>query len=226
MSRIAQPTFVRRVTRLFGRLIIGAVVIALLLVGGTAVRVWQVAREDHRTPAESLIVLGAAQYDGVPSKWFAARLEHAAELYHSGVAPLIYTVGGKQDGDTYTEAEAGRNYLISLGVPAEAIIPVGEGSDTLQSLQAVAATMGEQGQDTAVIVTDPEHSIRSRIMASDAGITSWTSPTRTGPAVWDRSTQLHSIVRETAGLLYYQVTHSSAGSLEDAATTALTNSEQ
>ena len=90
---------------------------ALFVVGGTAFRVWEVARQDDRQPADAVVVLGAAQYDGQPSSIFAARLKHAAALYDDKLAPRIVTTGGGRPGDAYTEAEAGRRYLIKLGVP-------------------------------------------------------------------------------------------------------------
>jgi hypothetical protein len=122
-----------------GRLVLGALVVALFVVGGTAFRVWQVARQDDRQPADAVVVLGAAQYDGQPSSIFAARLKHAAALYDDKLAPRIVTTGGGRPGDAYTEAEAGRRYLIKLGVPPSAVVAVPVGTDTLGSLQAVAA---------------------------------------------------------------------------------------
>ncbi len=189
------------------RTLVGAIVIAVLLVGGTAVRVWQVARINDTRPADAIVVLGAAQYSGVPSSVFEARLEQAAKLYDRGVAPVVVTVGGKQVGDLYTEAASGKKYLISRGVPADAIIAVEEGADTLRSIEGVARVMGENSMTSAVLVSDPWHSLRTRTMARDAGIDSWTAPTRQGPAVFTRESQIHGIARETGALLWYQLTH-------------------
>ncbi|HEX8581198.1 MAG TPA: YdcF family protein, partial [Acidimicrobiales bacterium] len=111
------------------RIVVGALIVAAFLVGGTAFRVWYVARADDRRPADAVIVLGAAQYDGEPSSVFAARLRHAETLYEERLAPRIVTTGGSRAGDAYTEAEAGRRYLIERGVPADAVIAVGEGTD-------------------------------------------------------------------------------------------------
>lgn len=90
---------------------------AVVLVGGTAFRVWQVARIDDTRPADAIVVLGAAQYSGTPSSVFEARLEQAYKLYKRGVAPQIITVGGKQEGDEYTEAASGKMYLTDRGIP-------------------------------------------------------------------------------------------------------------
>ena len=192
-----------------GRLVLGAVVVALFVVGGTAFRVWQVARQDDRQPADAVVVLGAAQYDGTPSSIFAARLKHAEALYEDGIAPRIITTGGGRSGDVTTEAEAGRRYLIDRGVPARDVIAVAEGSDTLGSLQAVALRAERDGWHSALVVSDPWHSLRARTMARDTGLTAWTSPTRSGPVVQTRETQARYIVRETAALLFYRLTHAS-----------------
>lgn len=188
---------------------VAAVVIAaVLVVGGTAYAVWKQARADERTPADAILVLGSAQYDGVPSPVFEARLDHALDLFEQGVAPTVITVGGKQDGDRFTEAEAGSLWLQGLGVPAEAIVAIGVGTNTLESMQAVTEVYREREWSRLVIVTDPWHELRTNRIAADLGMTTLASPTRQGPAVFTRETQLRSIVRETAAYLYYRLTGS------------------
>ena len=181
-----------------------------MLVGGTAFRGGQVARIDDTRPADAIVVLGAAQYSGTPSSVFEARLEQAYKLYKRGVAPQIITVGGKQEGDEYTEAASGKMYLTDRGIPSSAITAVETGSDTLLSIDAVSAEMSSQGINSAVLVSDPWHSLRTRTMARDPGLQAWTAPTRQGPAVFTRASQLHGIARETGALLWYQLTHFSA----------------
>ncbi|MGW5052334.1 YdcF family protein [Actinokineospora sp. NPDC004072] len=198
------------VRRFLRRLLLGTVLMGVLLVGGTAFRVWQVARIDDRDRADVVVVLGAAQYAGKPSKVLEARLRQAKALYEQGVAEYVVTGGGRREGDQYTEAQAGRNWLIKRGVPGDRVIEVGEGNDTLGTLQAVAAEAKRRGWSTAVIVSDPWHSLRARTMASDAGLDAWTSPTHTGPIVQTRETQMKYILRETAALLYYRATKASA----------------
>ena len=188
-----------------------ALLLCLVIPGFIAFRVWHVARIDDRTPADAIVVLGAAQYNGVPTPVFQARLEHAALLYDEGVAPQIITVGGGQPGDLYTEAGSGRAYLTKLGVPPEAVLAVETGTNTEGSLDAVAQTVRDQGGQSVVLVSDPTHSYRSRMMARDAGLDAWTSPTRHGPAVWTRENQIMSIIRETGAVLWYQY-HRIAGS--------------
>ncbi|MBA3410576.1 MAG: YdcF family protein [Geodermatophilaceae bacterium] len=192
-----------------GRIAAAFLVAVGLIVGATAVNIWWTARQDERPVADAILVLGSAQYNGTPSPIFEARLDHALDLYNAGVAPLVITVGGRRDGDLFTEAEAGLSWLAREGIPEEALRAVPDGADTLQSIQAVAALFAEQGLSTAVLVTDPWHALRATRIAQDAGIVTSSSPTRQGPAVQTRSTQFRYIVRETAAYLVYRLTGSS-----------------
>ena len=189
-------------TRVFG----AAVLAAVLLVASTALAIWWTARHDARPASDAIVVLGSAQYNGVPSSIFEARLEHAVSLWEEGVAPVVVTVGGKAAGDQFTEAEAGRDYLARAGVPAGSLLAVPEGVDTLESMRAVGTAFAEQGWSSAVLVTDPWHAMRAERMAEDAGMTAESSPTRQGPAVQTRATQFRYILRETAAYLLYRVT--------------------
>lgn len=191
------------------RRVLAAIVLAgLAVVLGTAGRVWWVARQDDHPRSDAIVVLGASQFDGRPSAVFRARLDHAKALYDEGVAPRIVTVGGARPGDRFTEAEAGARYLRGKGVTS--VVAVGVGSDTLKSLKALDKRFKAEGWRSAVLVTDPWHSLRSRRMADDLGIRASTSPTRSGPANDSRSTEIRYIARETAAYLYYRVFHRSS----------------
>ena len=190
--------------------VVGAAVAAVvLLVVTTALAIWWTARQDARPHSDAIVVLGSAQYNGVPSSIFEARLEHARDLFEGGVAPVIVTVGGKKSGDAFTEAEAGRDYLAKEGVPDDALLAVPEGVDTLESMRDVGRVFDERGWSTTVLVTDPWHAMRAQKMAEDSGMDATSSPTRQGPAVQTRTTQFRYILRETAAYLLYRATGSS-----------------
>jgi uncharacterized SAM-binding protein YcdF (DUF218 family) len=191
---------------LVGRVVAALLLSFALLVGSTAAAIWWTARQDARPASDAIVVLGSAQYNGVPSSIFEARLEHALRLHENGVAPVIVTVGGKAAGDQFTEAEAGRDYLAAAGVPGDALLAVEQGVDTLESMRAVATAFDERGWASAVLVTDPWHAMRAERMAEDAGLAADSSPTRQGPAVQTRTTQFRYILRETAAYLFYRAT--------------------
>jgi uncharacterized SAM-binding protein YcdF (DUF218 family) len=192
------------------RAVLGLIVVAVVVVGGTAFRIWQFGRVDDRSHADVIIVLGAAQYNGDPSSVLANRLNQALSLYHQGVADQIVTVGGRQPRDRYTEAQAGEKYLIDRGVPNPNVTEVNSGNDTLTSLRAAADMLKQHGWHTAILVSDPWHMFRAKRMALDSGIDAWTSPTHSGPAVQTRTVEMEYIVRETAATLYYRFTKSPA----------------
>jgi uncharacterized SAM-binding protein YcdF (DUF218 family) len=182
------------------------VLLPVLVVGVTAARVWWTARQDSRPVSDAIVVLGASQYDGRPSSVFEARLRHAADLFEQGAAPRVITLGGSQPGDRFTEAAAGEEFLVAEGVPRKRVLAVGEGGDTLESLEAYERVAEKRGWESAVLVTDPWHSLRARTMARDLGVEAESSPTRSGPIVQTRGTQLRYIARETAALLLYELT--------------------
>ncbi len=191
------------------RVVAAAVLAFVLLVSSTALAIWWNARQDDRPVSDAIVVLGSAQYNGVPSSIFEARLEHAVALYEDGVAPVIVTVGGRAAGDEFTEAEAGQEYLANSGIPGDALLAVPEGVDTLESMRAVSTAFDEHGWTSAVLVTDPWHALRAERMAEDAGLEAESSPTRQGPAVETRATQFRYILRETAAYLLYRATGNS-----------------
>ena len=198
-----------RLGSLVSRVVAAAILALVLLVVSTALAIWWTARQDARPHSDAIVVLGSAQYNGRPSSIFAARLEHAMKLYRAGVAPVVVTVGGKETGDRFTEAEAGRDYMARAGIPTTALLAVPKGVDTLESMRDVAAVFGQHGWHSAVLVTDPWHAMRAQKMADDAGMDAVSSPTRQGPAVETRTTQFKYILRETAAYLLYRATGAS-----------------
>jgi uncharacterized SAM-binding protein YcdF (DUF218 family) len=142
--------------------------------------------------------MGAAQYDGEPSPQLAARLEHVVELWPQGLAPIVVVTGGNQPGDRFTEAEASANYLVERGVPADAIVMENEGSNSYQSLQGVSRLLTERGLSSVLIVTDPYHSLRSRLTAEELGLDAYVSPTTTSVVTGGESLARH--LREAAGV--------------------------
>jgi uncharacterized SAM-binding protein YcdF (DUF218 family) len=196
--------------RILGRYLLGTLLVAVLIVAGVALRVVQVGNQDQRETAQAIIVLGAAQYNGRPSDVYAARLDHAAELYRAGVAPAVLTIGGGQVGDRLTEGEAGRQYLAAAGLPAAALTAVGTGNDTLLSLRAADDVLHQRGWTSVVLVTDPWHSERSRLIASDLGLSVQVSPVTQGPSA-ESGVAGRYVTRETLGTLFYLLTGGSSG---------------
>ena len=161
------------------RLVFGACGIVVLIgwMGSLAGVLWHAAR-DRAVPADAIVVLGAAHYLGRPSPVLRARLDQAAALHTRGVAPLVVLTGGTAPGDTTSEAAAGFAYLRRRGIPAEALLIEQEGRTTSESLEAVRALLAAREVSRVVLVSDPFHLLRARLVSQRLGLHPVTSPAR------------------------------------------------
>ncbi len=183
------------------RRIISAIISFILIVlFGTAAFIYLQSSKDERNPSDAIIVLGAAQFDGTPTDVFANRLDHAFDLVKAGVAPRVITVGGKQPGDRFTEAQSGKNYLAAKGLKKNKIFAVPMGRDTYESIAAIALLMKMKKWNSVTVVSDPAHVARSKIIMQAFGFEAFSSPTQSGPGT---EVSLDYLVRETGGTLQF-----------------------
>jgi uncharacterized SAM-binding protein YcdF (DUF218 family) len=164
------------------RRVLTIIVVAMFVlwaISAAAVLVW--SSRDEAQPAQVIVVLGAAQYAGKPSPVLRARLDHALDLWDRHLASLLILTGGTGAGDTTSEAAVGRTYARKHGVPDRAILVENEGRTTSESMRAVAGMMEVRGLQTALLVSDPFHMLRLRVLARRFGFTPYTSPTQTSP---------------------------------------------
>jgi uncharacterized SAM-binding protein YcdF (DUF218 family) len=183
-------------------------VAALGLTATAAYTVVEIVRQgdrDEARAADAIVVLGAAQYDGVASAVFAARLDHAVKLYQQGIAKVLIVTGGKLPGDRFTEAATARKYAMEHGVPARAILAEDRGRNTLESMEAVGAILRAHGLASAVFVSDRTHMLRVLRMATDQGVHAWGSPTPDSPSDLDPARKSQAILHELAGLGAYLI---------------------
>lgn len=185
-------------SRLIAVVLIGVLAVPIVLLVDVLVS----ARAYDTEPTDAIAVLGASQYQGTPSPIFENRLDHAAELWAQGVAPVIMTVGGKIEGDITTEAEAGRDYLVSQGVPGDQIIVLAGGSDTVESIEMVGQALVARDADSVTLVSDRVHLARSKAVAQALGFEAHVS----GRAFADGSSFVpQRVLHEVGGLLKFHV---------------------
>ena len=167
----------------------------------TAGQIRQASKLDERPRSDAIVVMGAAQYDGRPSPVFKSRLDHAHTLYDSGVAPLIVVLGGKKEGDRFTEAQAGAAYL-EQDIPAAKVTGVKAGSTTLDSLKLFTGLAKDRSIEKIVIVSDPLHLARAREMAQDLGFEVAVSAAN---VTQNDDAERSNLLRETFVLTYYRI---------------------
>lgn len=157
-------------------------------------------RRNEARKADVIVVLGAAQYDGRPSPVLKARLDHAIGLYERGLAPRLIMTGGQAPGDTVSEAEVGRRYAMRRGVPSSAIAIERAGMTTLESMESVARLMENREMSSALLVSDPFHMLRLKLLSKRLGFAGYTSPTRTSPISASRGQERKHLIRESFSL--------------------------
>jgi uncharacterized SAM-binding protein YcdF (DUF218 family) len=175
--------------------IVVVTVFVVWIISAAAVLIWSF--RDEARPSQAIVVLGAAQYAGKPSPVLRARLDHALDLWNRDLASLLILTGGTGIGDTTSEAAVGRTYARKRGVPDSAILVENEGRTTSESMRAVAGMLEARGLQSALLVSDPFHMLRLRILARRFGFIPYTSPTKTSPISPNREERWKYIFSES-----------------------------
>lgn len=158
------------------------------------------SEQDEAAPADAIVVLGTAQWNGRPSPVLRARLDHAITLYQQGMAPLLITTGGNGLDQRFSEGGVGQAYAATRGVPASAILAEEEGETSWESLRNVAELLHARGLRRIVLVSDPFHMMRLKLMARELGFEPLASPTRTSPISRSQRAELFYVLREAVGV--------------------------
>jgi|KBSSwiStaDraftv2_1062776.scaffolds.fasta_scaffold60389_3 uncharacterized SAM-binding protein YcdF (DUF218 family) len=194
-----------------GNQILRGVLITVIVawsVSAASVLLW--GARDRARSSDAIVVLGAAQYVGRPSPVLRARLDHALDLWQRGLAPRLIFTGGTGVGDTTSEAAVSRIYALKHGVPDTAILMENEGRTTRESLAAVSAIMHARQMRTAILVSDPFHMLRLRILSTQYGVDAYTSPTKTSPISANKAQALAYVLSESIKVPMMIVAHTFA----------------
>lgn len=168
-----------------------------------AVSILAFSSRDQKTRADAAIVLGAATHAGQVSPVYRARLDHAVALYRAGYVDKLIVTGGTGAGETCSDGAAAQGYVLSQGVPAEDVLVEDRSTITQENLENARELMAGAGCDTAILVSDPLHMKRAMLLARDAGIRAYSSPTPTSRYVTWR-TKLPFLARETFFYIGYR----------------------
>jgi uncharacterized SAM-binding protein YcdF (DUF218 family) len=187
------------------RLLVLAVAAVVLFLMITAVQVVHTASLQEIRPADAIVVFGAAEYSGHPSPVLRARLDHALDVFHRGVAPVVITTGGAAADPTFSEGGVGRDYLMHHGVPERSLIAETQGRDTAESAVRVGVIMRANGLHSCIAVSDAYHVFRIRKLLEREGI----APVYVAPrpdsrphSTWQREV---AVLREATSYLLWRV---------------------
>lgn len=146
---------------------------SLLVLGGLV----RESRKQAEGNADAVVVLGAAVIGETPSPVFKGRLEHAVQLVREGRAPRVILTGARSAEDRISEAMAGRRYLVANGVPESSIFIEETSRTTFQNLAEAQKILIGLGIRRVLVVSDPLHMLRSRMMWERLGMEAKGAPT-------------------------------------------------
>lgn len=132
---------------------------------------------EHGSSADIAIVLGAAVDGSEPSPVFAARIDHAIDLYRAGRVKRLLFTGGQSVEDDVSEARAAARYALRKGVPSSVVMLEQRSRTTRQNLEYAAAMLGQAASRPVLVVSDPLHMRRALAIAGDVGLEARASPT-------------------------------------------------
>lgn len=163
------------------KVVFGLTAVLVVYLALTFIQVVRASGRNQAREVQAIVVLGAAQYNGKPSPVLRARLDHAADLYRRGLAAKVVVTGGKQVGDSLTEAAVSANYLARHGVPEGSILREVNGRSSWQQLAAAASFLKKRGITRVLLVSDGFHSARIAAIAHELGLQGYTSPATESP---------------------------------------------
>lgn len=156
----------------------------------------------NRPPANTTaVVLGCKVKGTVPSRVLAERLDAAYVYLTQNSEARCVLSGGQGTDEEISEAECMYRYLTGKGISAKRLLREEKSTTTEENLRYSAQLLAREGMDGAItIVTSEFHEYRANETAKRLGITSYSTPSRTGllylPTYY---------VRELYGILYYRL---------------------
>jgi uncharacterized SAM-binding protein YcdF (DUF218 family) len=146
---------------------------------------------DSGATVDAIVVLGRG------AEMRQGRVEVAAELWQKKRSPKIFASG-------MSDAQQIIDGLKQQGVSGQDLSGESCSQSTQENALFTAAVLLPQGIQTIVLITDAPHLPRSFFLFRDAGFTilPHSSPL---PAFWNSRRNAQVVLRETAGLLLYQM---------------------
>lgn len=139
-------------------------------------------KKDIDTP-DYVVVLGAGLWGDTPSQVLSYRLNSTIELIKELPEDVkIVVSGGQGPGETITEAEAMKKYLVAAGVAEDRIIKEDKSTNTLENLQytkELIRTFDSKDDIDITLVTSTFHMFRSKTLAKRVGFNDvycWSAP--------------------------------------------------
>ena len=172
LKKKAPPKLYRTLKWIF-RPLFAVLLVAFLVVEGFVISAGVSAnrREVPEDPDFSVVIVPGAGLIGKtdrPSLLYAIRLRKAAAMQRDNPDLRLVVCGGRGNDESVSEAEAGKNYLLSLGVPGDAVEVETESLDTAENFANFKALF--PGVTRCAVVTNDFHVLRCSLLAKRNGL--------------------------------------------------------
>lgn len=143
--------------------VLAAGLAVLLLFEGAAVAVGVSARPQE--PCRTLIVLGAMVDGEIPSRTLQYRLDTALVYLQAHPETRAVLSGGKGPGESISEAEAMRRYLVAGGIDEKRLLLEEQSTSTVENLRNSFSLLGPEGSQSVAVVSSAFHLLRAELIA-------------------------------------------------------------
>lgn len=165
--------------RLFGRLVLLLVLAAVAAWGYVAFQIVRFGQLSSHQTADAAVVLGAAAWGNRPSPVYRERIEKAIQLYATHQVRWIILTGGSPVEGYPSEAQVGRRFCLTHGVPDDALLVEDLSRTTFENLQNAREQMAARNIRKVLLVSDPLHMKRSVALAKSLDMDAQPAPTQT-----------------------------------------------
>lgn len=159
---------------LFGLWLISFVVVVTVILTS--------AISDQNEKVDSVIVLGAGLKGETPTLVLLERLNYTIEYLNKNPNTKAIVSGGQGFGETITEAEGMKRYLVSRGISEDMIIKEEKSTSTYENMifskKLYEKIIGKK-LEKVMVITNDFHMFRSKLLAKRAGLEPYGISSRT-----------------------------------------------
>lgn len=161
------------------KILTAAIGLIIVYITVNIVSICSFSSKDQKCKSDVAIILGASTSNGNVSPVYQERINHGILLYQEGYVDKLIVTGGMGKGNTQSDAYAAKQYAILQEIPEADILVEDTSTITQENLENSKVIMEQNNYSTAIIVSDPLHMRRAMLLAGDAGIQAYSSPTLT-----------------------------------------------
>lgn len=156
-----------------GKVILGLFIVWLISFMVVLTVIFTSAISEQNEEVDSVIVLGAGLKDETPTLVLQERLDYAIDYLIENPDTKAIVSGGQGFGETITEAEGMKRYLVSHGIPEDMIVKEEQSTSTYENMiyskKLYEKIMGKK-LGRVMIITNDFHMFRSKLLAKRAGL--------------------------------------------------------